>query len=246
MALVWMASLVFLSSAAAQGAPVSGEPASAAAVGPARGGPAEPGPGEPRVEPRAAAEPGPVLPREGSGATAGPAAALAAPVAPVSPARGGRPEAERVAPGARSLDSASRSRALWEQSLGNLALEEQEIERDRRGAQGEVAIAVGLYVGGAFLSLVGAGLLVGIVLDLACPPVALPCADTASYFAGFLPTAAVATVVLFGAVTAGDGAHSRHLELDRRTRQVEERRRSLEQRLRVAIGPGLLGLRVDF
>ena len=145
-----------------------------------------------------------------------------------------------------ALRSSSQSQSLWEHSLGNLVLEEQALERDRRGMQGEEAISIGLYVGGVFLSVVGAGLLVGIVVDRVCPPAARPCADAASYLAGFLPTAAVATVVLFGAVITGEGVSARRRELDRRARDVEDRRRSLEQRLTLSAGPGLLGLHAEF
>lgn len=144
-----------------------------------------------------------------------------------------------VAPSAAQRSAAHR--------LANLHIDELALQREQDAASQQRLLAVALYTGGVALSVASVSMLVVSALQGACVAEAdLGCYDVPEYIIGGLGTAVIAAVLMSGATFADRRASY----LDERAREhedeLDERRRTLERQVGLAVGPTSVRLTLTF
>lgn len=157
----------------------------------------------------------------------------------------GAPRALPDATSGRALVAPARDDARVERLLGSIDVLREELQRDRGGADLEMAVAVNLYVGGVMLSILSASLLIGTIFEGVCVNgVIEECTDGAAFLIGAIPSTLGALGLLVGAATTETRARARHEALDAREGEIDEAVRAVEARFDLALSP--FGARLTF
>lgn len=100
-----------------------------------------------------------------------------------------------------------------------------------------------LYVGGVLLSVLSASLIIGTIFEAACINGDISeCTDGPAFLIGAIPATIAAVALLFGAATTEQRAQAHYRSLDRRGREVEDRRRLLGPSASVLVGPASIAI----
>ncbi|WP_236515316.1 hypothetical protein [Sandaracinus amylolyticus] len=155
-----------------------------------------------------------------------------------------------VAPSAEQLDSPvapSAEQRSAARRLAGLQIDELALQREMDAAGQERLLAVALYVGGVGLAVASASTLVIAALQSACVAEAdLGCYDAPEWIIGGLATALVSAVLLSGASFADRRASYLERQSDTHRDDLEERRRTLERQVGLALGPTAIRLTIEF
>lgn len=139
------------------------------------------------------------------------------------------------------IDAAGSARALR-----NLDFASRALAHERGSADLEFAVAVNLYVGGVLLSVLSASLIIGTVFEAACINGDISeCTDGPAFLIGAIPATIAAVALLFGGATTEARAQAHYRSLDRREREVEDRRRLLPS-ASLSIGPASIAVQGRF
>ncbi|WP_157068814.1 hypothetical protein [Sandaracinus amylolyticus] len=181
-----------------------------------------------------------------------PAEALGAPSSEAPSARPDEAPAANEVPSApaSALDSPvtpSAEQRSAARQLASLQIDELALQREMDAAGQERLLAVALYVGGVGLAVASVSTLVIAALQSACVAEAdLGCYDAPEWIIGGLATALVSAVLLSGASFADRRAGYLERRSDTHRDDLEERRRTLERRVGLALGPTAVRVTIEF